>query len=441
MRRRVQAAVVSAVVVALICILVPAALGTPRRHPAYHPQRPGPAMAYVWLTNDIFLPCQGKPGCQAAAGTVTPIRLRTGTALRPMSFRGAISAVAASPDGRAVYVFSFTVRGKSGTGTDYVTRIDAATGKAGRPVRLAYGAQQFQPVEIAPGGKLAYMIEFAVWPGSRNLSFALVQIDLATGAEHRIMTTGSGPFAITPDGRRAYVLDGNQVMSADLTTRTVLRPITLAGPAGTLAASIAITPDGRTVYVSALAAHHDIQVTPISTATDAAGTPIKAAWSGVTNSGQIVINPDGTTAYVDGGRYVTPIDIATGRALKPITVASAFSEWVGELQISPSGTRGYLSSPIFLATWVQPLDLLTGGALPQVSLPPGYATTAIPAFAPDGRVLYVPAEYSEPGKPTIEAVVPITTATQHVGQPIRFGVGDACTIKACTHVEQIIVVP
>ena len=53
---------------------------------------------------------------------------------------------------------------------------------------------------------------------------------------------------------------------------------------------IAITPDGKTIFV----ANHSSTVTPISTATNTAGTPIKVCASPLL----IAITPDGKAAYV-----------------------------------------------------------------------------------------------------------------------------------------------
>src|SRR5262249_57496908 len=96
-------------------------------------------------------------------------------------------------------------------------------------------------------------------------------------------------------------------------------------PGGRLPYGIAITPDGKTAYVANGGSN---TVTPISTATNPAGKPIPVG-PGPTS---IAITPDGKTAYVaDWGRgianirasdsvFVTPISTATNRPGKPIRV-------------------------------------------------------------------------------------------------------------------------
>ena len=78
--------------------------------------------------------------------------------------------------------------------------------------------------------------------------------------------------------------------------------------------AIAITPDGRTIYV----ASYRNTVTPIFTATNTAGTPIKV---GKTPTA-IAVTPDGKTVYVAnlGSGTVTPISTATNTPDRPIAV-------------------------------------------------------------------------------------------------------------------------
>jgi YVTN family beta-propeller protein len=75
---------------------------------------------------------------------------------------------------------------------------------------------------------------------------------------------------------------------------------------------MAITPDGKTIYVLN---PRSGTVTPISTATNTAGKPIRAGHFPFA----IAITPDGKTAYViNQFSSVTPINIATNTPGKPI---------------------------------------------------------------------------------------------------------------------------
>ena len=97
-------------------------------------------------------------------------------------------------------------------------------------------------------------------------------------------------------------------------TDTAGKPIRV----GSSPSDIAITPDGKTAYVASGGAG---TVTPIATATNTAGKPIRVGEL----PDDIAITPDGKTAYVASGSsarpgWVTPIATATNTAGKPIRV-------------------------------------------------------------------------------------------------------------------------
>src|SRR5215467_12929543 len=75
---------------------------------------------------------------------------------------------------------------------------------------------------------------------------------------------------------------------------------------------IAITSNGKTAYATS-----DSGLTPINTATNTPGKAIKGL------SGPIAITPDGTTVYAGSSNHtVTPVNTATNRPGKAITVGS-----------------------------------------------------------------------------------------------------------------------
>ena len=82
---------------------------------------------------------------------------------------------------------------------------------------------------------------------------------------------------ITPDGKTVYVVDsggpGGTVTPISTATNKPGKPIKVAGNAY----GAAITPDGKTLYIAN--ASTPGAVTPISTATNTAGPPIKAGVS------------------------------------------------------------------------------------------------------------------------------------------------------------------
>jgi YVTN family beta-propeller protein len=162
--------------------------------------------------------------------------------------------VAITPDGQHVYVARF--------GDDLVSMIDTETNLViGAPIPAGEGPRA---MAITPDGRRLYVTD--------NISGAVTVIDTATntviGAPIPVGLEPRG-IAITPDGSRAYVANqGSETVSViDTATNTVIgAPIPVMDPLG-----VAITPDGSRVLVgSGLAAPNNL-ITPISTATNAAG--------------------------------------------------------------------------------------------------------------------------------------------------------------------------
>jgi YVTN family beta-propeller protein len=162
-------------------------------------------------------------------------------------------------------------------------------------------------VAVTPDGKHVYVTNH----GSNNVSV----IDTATNAVVATVPVGAGPYgiAVTPDGKYAYVADNgsNNVDVIATATNTVTATIPVGrGPYG-----LVVTPDGKTAYVSNQGAN---TVTPIGTATNTAGTPIPVGGA----PRQIAITPDGNTAYVANmsSASVTPINTTTNTAATSVTV-------------------------------------------------------------------------------------------------------------------------
>jgi DNA-binding beta-propeller fold protein YncE len=75
---------------------------------------------------------------------------------------------------------------------------------------------------------------------------------------------------------------------------------------------MAVTPDGKTLYVAG-----SDTITPISTATNTPGQPIRVRNS----AGNMTVTPDGKTLYAAGRPGVVPISTATNTVGRPIRPA------------------------------------------------------------------------------------------------------------------------
>jgi YVTN family beta-propeller protein len=147
-----------------------------------------------------------------------------------------------------------------------------------------------------------------------GMALVLLAAGTADAAAPREVSAATPPTAYIANAGSGTVTPISTV------TNTAGKPIKIGnGPA-----AIAITPDGKTVYVANTGSG---TVTPISTATNTAGKPIKVG----DGPEAIAITPDGKTAYVvdfagpvpanrQAGGSVTPISTATNTAGKPIKV-------------------------------------------------------------------------------------------------------------------------
>jgi hypothetical protein len=409
-RRRIEAAAGSVAAVALISVMAAAVAGafSPGAMPPVTSAGGGFQTAYIWT----------------GASTVTPVRLSTGKVLTPLRVPGVIQDIDATPDGRAVYVFSNT---ETSSLFNYVTRINSATGKASGPIRLTGNSlvQMINDVQIAPGGKLAYANESGSWPAnSKYGASALVAINLVTGAQRKLAEPGG--WVIAPGGRTAYAAvfsaagSSRQVNALDLATGTLLPPIKLKAPGNVY--SVAFGPGRSTIYAMSVArasasgaSRGSAWVTPISTATNIAARPIEV------QSPQFIpdvaIAPDGESGYVSGGQYVYPISLADGKALKPIKLPRSFELYISTFEISPSSKFGYDWQP--RSASVQLINLAAGSVLRPVALPGGYRQAGLGVFA-GGSAVYVPASIYRGALPSLGALFPLQLATQHLGKPIFF---------------------
>jgi predicted alpha-1,2-mannosidase len=212
---------------------------------------------------------------------------------------GSVAAdVAATPDGKTVWVTDF------GDGT--VQPIDVATLTAGAPI--AVGSQP-ERLAVSRDGK-------DLWVANQGSGTAS-EIDLATDTVAHTVAVGAAPFgvAITPDGKKVFITNGGEsdVSVIDAATATVTATV----PTGAGPQYVQIDPSGTTAYVADFGAGG---VTPVAVATGAAGAFIP------TGSGAYAVgfSPDGATAWVvdTNANDVVPVTVATGTAGAPVKVGN-----------------------------------------------------------------------------------------------------------------------
>ncbi len=179
------------------------------------------------------------------------------------------TAIAITPNGATAYV----VNSGAGVQTGSVTPINLSTNTAG-PAIQGHLPPNEAAIAISPNGATAYVV------GSNGIGGGLIStIDTATETVGPEFGVGDDlqAIAITPNGATAYVVAGIGAEPVNLSTNTPGSVI----ESGLDPVAIAITPNGAIAYVvnecgsnPASNCNGDSTVTPIDTATNAAGPMI-----------------------------------------------------------------------------------------------------------------------------------------------------------------------
>ena len=244
---------------------------------------------------------------------------------------------------------------------------------------------------ITPDGKTAYV--------TSALDDDVTPLALARDVPASAIQVLGQPYnvAISPDGSTAYVTDGGYVTPITIATNTAGTPIDEAG-----GGAIAITPDGSTAYV---ANAYTGTVTPITLATRTVGSPIPVG----EDPRAIAITPDGKYAYVANYGSVTPIAVATNSPGSAISVPKG----AGDIAISPDGKTAYVTT----STGVTPLTVATDTLQNSIAVTGGAFHIAI---TPDGSSAYVTNFDLDTG---IGMVTPISLATRTAGSSVTVSSG------------------
>lgn len=215
-------------------------------------------------------------------------------------------------------------------------------------------------------------------------------------------------LAVSPDGRRLYVLSSADLVSVvDTATNTAIGDPIRVGPSS---CCLAASPDRIHVYVS-----NSADVSVIDTATNSiVGSPIP-----VPSPRRLTVSPDGRRVYTaaPGADSVAVIDTAVNSALgSPISVGQSPSDVV----VSPDGRQIYVAGSVGLSVVDTATNTVVGNPIPI-----GGDGAGPVAVNPDGRHVYV---ISSTG--LNEAVSVVDTATNTVvGNPIPLPNGPAFDVE------------
>jgi YVTN family beta-propeller protein len=246
-------------------------------------------------------------------------------------------------------------------------------------------------------------VAYVAHPSSHSISVINIPADQTVSTIEigdSSVTTGtakqSSPqnVAVSPDGSRAYVIDGiSSVWVVDTQSRAVVATI----PAGTSPQGVVISPDAKNVYVTTITCGTPpcvASVEVIDTATNAVTTTIPIGNAPIVSLLGIAISRDGTRVYVASGNDndVWAIDTSTKSIMATIHTTNSNS---ADLAISPDGSRVYTIGPIigpFVDTYfVDVINTQTNAQTGSILL--GNQDVAVRmAISPDGGNAYVTTE-------------------------------------------------
>jgi YVTN family beta-propeller protein len=200
--------------------------------------------------------------------------------------------------------------------------------------------------------------------------------------------------AITPDGRRVFVANGNDgtVSMVNINPRKVLATTGAFIPGASIVSGIAISPDGRRVYTGyydPVSGERGLAVLHGTTNAVLRNIPLAASQSAPVpgnNPGGVAVSPDGSIVMVannvDGGAFYC-YDVASEQVVASIIATSSGSTPAG-VAMSPDAQNAYL---LFSGTnVVQVFDLSSRKVTSTIYLSSAPASMTI---SPDGQQAYV----------------------------------------------------
>lgn len=339
------------------------------------------AFGYTQLQAQVVAYVAAAPG----NNSVSVISTATNTITATISLPTSPFALAASPDGTALYVADLVLDENQqpvGTGNLYV--IDTSTNTLVRNIPVSTG-EFLTGLAITPDGKTLY--------ASAAITGNVDVMDIATGnVTASLPGIGFSSIVVSPDGTTVYANfdQGPTFISAISTANnTVAATIPFDDFDFPGLAQMALTPDGSFLYVPL---HGPDTVAVVATATNTIVGPQIAVGG---SPGALGISPNGAFAYVanTGGNSVSVIDIPTNTVVATIPTTDFGPVYVA---FTPDSFFAYISDE--------------NGTVDVIST----TTQAIVASIPFGAGIAEMVIVNLPTPPTIAAQGLIQGAINHI---------------------------
>jgi len=373
-----------------------------------------------------------KGGSESYVGQTLAYRTSTGaklwrTADNPARHASTeFDAIAASPDGSAVYVTGTTSpTGHSSGGTVITVAYDAATGAALWTAASTAGGDG-DAVAVSPDGSTVY-----VSGGDTTWAYSA-----ATGTALWTDTFGGGVVkaALSGEGTTLFA-DVNAVSGESVVALSTATGATLWTQTGALAGldvqGLTVSPDSATVYVTGAwggspgtATAHARTIALAAAAGTTLWTKTFTSPNGGSYANALAVSPDGTSVFVTGSTTSTAKKpVAATWALNAATGASvwqrnlAYPGALSEITVSPDGSRVFTGGEAAAGSSGQgafstaAYDPATGAVLWSLGADssdgPWYSFAASLGVTPDSATVIVSGDVNTPPpgtKPTAATV-------------------------------------
>jgi DNA-binding beta-propeller fold protein YncE len=305
--------------------------------------------------------------------TVWAVNLTAGTARKVTGVGPYPYGVAFSADGRTAYVVTRRA----------LVAIDAATRRVVK--RLPLSSPNGEELQTAPHGHLLFMVRVG-YEGVTEVS------TVTNSIVGKLSVDACGLGVFSPGGQRLYLEGAAGVVAVNTITGAAGPPV----PTGGCSTDLLLAPGGKVLYVPGWNSHSRTTMTRI----DVTSSGLSAAWTTVVDpkGGRIsmALSKDGSTLYVAFWvhKFITPISTATGSAGTPIP------DQVDAAQLTTGGSGRYLVAERYNPSTIAVIDTATrklvrivrfgNGSIRLAAVPGGSQVVAVVTVWPSGKGWLVP---------------------------------------------------
>jgi DNA-binding beta-propeller fold protein YncE len=260
---------------------------------------------------------------QGSPGRLVPVNTTTNVAGKAINVGTDPQSVSFNPNGKFAYVvdgFDAATTPASAPGT--ITPVNLAEGAAGQPIKVGTNPGSFA---ISPDGRIAYVADSNPITGNPTM---ITPVNLATNSPEKAIHVGARAIAVTLNSQTALALTSTGLVPIPLATNRPERTVVLGG----VPQVMALAPDGQTAWVlttpdpGLAPASRKVELTAVNTATFAVGKVVTLPGMPDRDEYFLAITPNGAHLFVLGqgsgkvASTLVAVAASTDAASRPIKV-------------------------------------------------------------------------------------------------------------------------